>query len=252
MSRPVIGVSCSTLVLPGMRGVPRFAIVHGYVDAILTAGGLPMMFPNVEPETVEGYLDHVDGVVLSGGLDVDPVHYDEEPHPKLGQVDVGRDAFELVLARAVLARQMPLLAICRGVQVLNVAMGGSLIQDIPSQVEASLRHDQDTLQQDALAHSVDVAANTWLGRLCGARRVRVNSYHHQALGRVAEGFVVSGRSPDGVIEAVEHPGLPFCIGVQWHPERTPSDPLTRGLFGGLVASAAESRGARVAAASSGR
>ena len=245
MPRPIIGLSCSTLVLPGMRGVPRFALVHGYVDGVLAAGGLPLMMPSVAPDTVDEYLDQLDGLVLTGGLDVDPVHYDAEPHARLGQVDTWRDRFELVLARKAYERDLPLLAICRGVQVLNVALGGSLVQDIPSSVDGALRHEQRTLQQDAYAHSVDVVPGTRMARLAGARRVRVNSYHHQALDRVAEGFVVTARAADGVIEAVENPARPYCVGVQWHPERLPQDPLTRSLFAGLIEVARAGRTPRV-------
>lgn len=246
MSRPVIGLSCSTLILSGMRGVPRFAVVHGYVDGVLAAGGLPLMMPNVSPETVDDYLERLDGVVLTGGLDVDPVHYDEEPHARLGQVDSWRDRFELALARKAYERDIPMLAICRGVQVLNVALGGSLVQDIPSAVDGALRHEQKTLQQDAYAHSIDLVPGTRLARLAGARRVRVNSYHHQSIDRVADGFVITARAPDGVIEAVEHPGRPYCLGVQWHPERLPADALTRALFEGLIEVAVAGRSSRLA------
>src|SRR5690606_27166278 len=110
----------------------------------------------------------------------------------------------------------------------------TLIQDIPAQVDGALRHDQDTLQTDALAHGVELDPASRLGRLSGSRRIRVNSYHHQAIGRVGEGLVVTGRAADGVIEAAEIPDHPFCVAVQWHPERTLGESVSRGLFGGLV------------------
>jgi putative glutamine amidotransferase len=130
---------------------------------------------------------------------------------------------------------MPIFAICRGVQVLNVAFGGTLVQDIPTEVENALKHEQEALRQAALSHTVKLEPATRLFEMAGAAaRVRVNSFHHQSVRDVADGFVVNAVAPDGVIEGIEDPNHPFCIGVQWHPERTPDDDLTRSLFQGFV------------------
>lgn len=234
---PVIGLSVSTLMLPGTRGVRRFAIPDYYVQCVLNAGGLPLLFPNVPAVCAASYLARVDGLVLSGGVDVDPEMYGAEPHPKLGEVDPDRDWFEVALVRGARDAGMPILAICRGAQVMNVAFGGTLIQDIPSQVEGALMHEQKALRHDAHCHGLQIEPGTHLHEVAGTTRVRVNSFHHQGLDRLAEGFNVTARSPDGVIEAIEDPRHPFCVGVQWHPERMPNDELTKHLFGALIEAA---------------
>jgi putative glutamine amidotransferase len=236
---PVVGITCSTLVLSGMRGVPRFALVHAYVDCVIRAGGLPLLLPNAPPETALPYLDRLDGLVLSGGLDVDPVHYGQEPKPTLGKIDGMRDAFELEITRQAHAADVPILAICRGLQVLNVAFGGTLLQDVRTEVPGAVRHDQDAVRQDALAHAVEIEPNTRLHAVAGVVRARVNSFHHQAADRVADGLVVSARAADGVIEGLEDPSRGFCVSVQWHPERRPDDLLTRALFQTFVDAARE-------------
>lgn len=238
MSRPVIGVSCSTLVLTGMRGVPRFAISEFYVRCILDAGGLPLLLPNVMPELAASYISRMDGLLLSGGLDVDPEYYGEEPKPKLGNLDQVRDSYELALARGAHQAGMPLLAICRGAQVLNVAFGGSLVQDIDSEVEDPLKHEQDALRQSALSHRVRIKPDTQTYMMAGGtERIRVNSFHHQSVKDVAEGFIVTARSEDDVVEAIEDPSHPFCVGVQWHPERLPENDFTRSIFKHFVEAA---------------
>ena len=234
---PVIGISCSTLVLPEMRGVSRFALSNDYVRCVTEAGGLPLLLPNVQPELAPAYLARLDGLILSGGLDVDPLFYGQEPRPDLGMVDQVRDAFELELCRGVRDQGIPTLAICRGVQILNVAHGGTLLQHIAAQVQGALRHDQDAVRRDAVSHSVDIVPGSRLHEIAGATRTRVNSFHHQAVEEVADGFVVSARALDGCIEGLEAPAHPFCLGLQWHPERRPSDPLTQGLFAALVSTA---------------
>ena len=182
-------------------------------------------------------LDGLDALVLTGGGDVDPQHYGETPHPTFSPAEPGRDAFELALARAALDRGMPLLAICRGVQVLNVAAGGSLVQDIETQVPGALVHRVETTPS-AIAHEVWVATGSALARLLADRiegdALLVNSRHHQAVKQLAPGFVASATAPDGVIEAIERPDLPFCVGVQWHPENFWRTGEFRALFEGLL------------------
>lgn len=238
MTRPVIGISCSTLVLTGMRGVPRFALSEFYVRCVLDAGGLPLLLPNIGPELAASYLSRIDALLLSGGLDVDPEYYDEEPKPLLGNIDQVRDRYELALARGAHAAGMPLLAICRGVQILNVAFGGNLIQDIPSEVKDPVKHEQNALRQDALSHHVSLVPGTRIhGMAGGMDQIRVNSFHHQSVKDPAEGFEVTARTRDGVVEALEDPQHPFCLGVQWHPERLPENDFTRSIFQHFVEAA---------------
>ncbi len=227
---PVIGLSVSTLLLPGTRGVRRFCLPQYYVDCVLDAGGIPYLLPNIHSKYADKLLESLDGLLLSGGVDVDPATYGEEPHPELGEVDGGRDAFEVALANGARRLGLPIFAICRGVQVINVAAGGSLIQDIPSDVEGHHQHAQKTVPPNALSHSIHVKDGTRLGTIVGESKVRVNSFHHQAVDKVGRGYVVSATAADGVVEAIEDPEHPFCIGVQWHPERMRDNDLTKALF----------------------
>lgn len=192
-------------------------------------------------------LDGCHGLLLTGGGDIDPALYREAPHPTSAPAEPGRDATEIALVRAALAGRLPVLAICRGLQVLNVAFGGSLVQDIPSQVPGAVRHAvSDT--PDTLAHDVRVTAGSRLAAVLALtpdmRSCRVNSRHHQAVARVADGFVVAGTSPDGVIEAIEHRSAPFCLGVQWHPENFWRTGEFRALFEGLIDAARTAAAAR--------
>jgi putative glutamine amidotransferase len=183
-------------------------------------------------------LDACDGLLLTGGVDIDPVEYGErERHPTV-ELDPARDRYELSLARAALDRDMPVLAICRGAQVLNVAAGGTLIQDLPSDFPSPIPHTITT-PKDAIAHQIDVAAGTRLAGLLGVDpttdlRVPVNSRHHQSVKQPAPGFVVSASAPDGVVEAIEKPDASFCVGVQWHPENFWRTGEFTGLFEGLI------------------
>ena len=236
---PVIGITCSTLMLPGTRGVRRFAIPDYYPRCAMEAGGLPLLFPTIGEEYAASYLARIDGLLLSGGVDVDPVRYDEDPRPELGEVDEERDSFEMALARGAKEQGIPILAICRGVQVLNVACGGTLIQDIRSQVDGALQHDQKALRHSAKSHGIVIEEDTHLHQIAGTTRVRVNSFHHQSVDEVAEGFEVTARAPDGVVEAIEDPNHPFCVGVQWHPERMPADQLTEAIFTRFMQAAAQ-------------
>jgi putative glutamine amidotransferase len=185
-------------------------------------------------------LDGVDALVLTGGGDVDPARYGEAPHSTFSAAEPGRDGFELALARAAIDRGMPVLAICRGVQVLNVAAGGTLVQDIEAQLPGALAHRVDTTPT-TIAHEVWVGAGSTLATLLADRldgdSLLVNSRHHQAVKQLAPGFVATATAPDGVIEAIERPDLPFCVGVQWHPENFWRTGEFRALFEGLVKAA---------------
>lgn len=209
-----------------------------YESSIERAGGTVQVLPaDADPAAL---LDGVDALVLSGGGDVDPRHYGEAPHATHTPAEPGRDEFEIALVREAIARRMPLLAICRGIQVLNVAAGGSLVQDIPSQMPGALDHQVDATPS-TIAHEVWVSTGSALARLMADRldgdSLLVNSRHHQAVKRLAPGFVSSATAPDGVIEAIERPDLPFCLGVQWHPENFWRTGEFRALFEALNAAA---------------
>jgi putative glutamine amidotransferase len=206
--------------MPPIIGVTRCSRLDDYIASIEAAGATARILEVTEsPRSVVG---EVAGVLLTGGGDVDPVFYKQERHPAVYDAEAGRDEFEIDLARRALDGDVPLFAICRGMQVLNVAAGGTLIQDIPTQIDTPLRHAVDT-PKDALAHVVHVAGGSALAQALGAGRgttgpLAVNSRHHQSVGDVAPGLTVTATAPDGIIEAIERSGAAFCLGVQWHPE----------------------------------
>jgi putative glutamine amidotransferase len=193
---------------------------------------------------VQEALAGLDGLLLTGGEDVSPATYGERPHAKLGAVDPQRDAFELALIGAARAKDLPIFGICRGIQILNVAFGGSLVQDVPTEVAGALEHSLPVPQHEsyALAHEVWLEADSLLARLMRERlsdadSCEVNSRHHQAVKRVANGFRVSATAPDGVIEAIEDPAARFCLAVQWHPENFWRTGEFRPLFEGFLEAA---------------
>jgi putative glutamine amidotransferase len=199
-------------------GITPCSRLDDYIASVERGGGQPVVLSTSDdPSEV---LRRVDGVLLTGGLDVDPALYHQPQHPTT-EPDGARDRFEVPLSQAALARDVPLFAICRGVQVLNVAAGGTLVQDIPSEIRTNLNHSVDQ-PKNARSHDVTVTPGTRLASSLGARAdldaCAVNSRHHQAIGRVAPSFVVSAVAADGVIEAIERPDATFCVGVQWHPE----------------------------------
>jgi putative glutamine amidotransferase len=213
VSRPLIGVT-----LGSDSGRPGFyRLREDYLRSVEQAGGLPVALAPGSPSAAGELVDRLDGLLLSGGADVDPALYGEAPHPKT-EVHRERDDFELALARAALAHDLPLLAICRGQQVLNVAAGGTLVQDIPSQVAGSRDHNPDVPRAQT-AHEVRLVAGTRLQAILGGERAAVNSFHHQAVGAPGQGVVVSAVCDDDqVIEGIELPSRRFAVGVQWHPE----------------------------------
>ena len=226
---PLVGLTATTA--PG-DGIVRVRTNAAYVRALETSGMIPVILPPLAPGHAQRALDAVSGLVLTGGEDVAPRHYGETPHPALGTVNEARDAWELALVAAAHARAVPTQAICRGIQVLNVALGGALVQDIPAQCASALPHAPPN-GRAARVHDVHVAPGTRLADALGVQRLRVNSSHHQAVGRVAHGLRVSARSPDGVIEGAEWDADDWwAVGVQWHPEELVETPEAwdRGLF----------------------
>jgi putative glutamine amidotransferase len=214
VSRPVIGVTA------GSSATNRevFAVRDDYVRAVEESGGLPVVLAPGPVAHVPELLGRLDGLLLSGGADLDPTHYGETTHETVAGVSLERDAFELALSREALARDLPFLAICRGHQVLNVATGGTLVQDIPSQVSGALDHDPKRERWEP-AHDVRILPGTRLREILGRDRVAVNSFHHQSIKAPGQGVVVSARAVgDDVIEGIELPNRRFVVGVQWHPE----------------------------------
>ena len=209
----MVGVTLGDGDQPGVH-----AVREDYVRSVEQAGAVPVVLPPVSPGDVSALLERLDGVLLSGGVDVDHALYGQEPHPKVGRVNRRRDDFELALVREALRRDVPVLAICRGQQVLNVASGGTLVQDIPSLVEGQVKHDGPG-PRHRRAHRVEVTASSRLRAILGQDAVDVNSIHHQAVDRVGDGLVVTARCPDdGVVEGLERPESRFVVAVQWHPE----------------------------------
>ena len=240
-SRPVVGIT--TYVEEAAWGHWRSQaalIPFAYVRAVEQAGGRPLLVPPAE-DAVEETLDALDGLIVSGGNDVDPSAYGAPPHPETGGTRPERDRAELALLEAALARDMPVLAVCRGSQLLNVARGGDLVQHLP-EVVGHERH-RETLGVFA-EHGVEVAPGTRLRSLVGDR-APVKSHHHQGFGRVGEGLRETAWADDGTLEAVEDPEQRFALGVLWHPEEDEDGPL----FAGLVAEARAYRAARGAAVS---
>lgn len=217
--RPVIGIPADHVVETEITSRSRWQLNDTYVSAIYDAGGLPLILPRL-PEVADQLLELLDGLVLSGGGDIDPVHYGTEQHPLTAGISPERDDLELRAFAAARERDLPILGICRGVQLVNVAMGGTLVQDIPDQRPGTSQHRQDFdgLGRDDVSHRVTLDPDSQLAGIYGGSEIQTNSYHHQALERIADGLVVTGRADDGTIESVEAPDGPFLVAVQWHPE----------------------------------
>lgn len=217
-------------------GVTRCGRLDDYIASIEQVGGRVRVLEVTE--SPKQLLGEIDGLLLTGGGDVDPVFYREDRHPSVQDAEPGRDEFELDLARRALDAGVPVLAICRGSQVLNVAAGGTLMQDIPTALPAGLPHAVDQ-PKNALVHDVAVTPGSRLHQVLqpAGTDVRVNSRHHQAIGSLGRGLTASATAPDGVIEAVEAPQADFCIGVQWHPENFWKSGEFKRLFEAFVAAA---------------
>ena len=230
MKPPVIGI---TTYGRDERG--RYTLPSEYVDAVQRAGAVPVLVPPVV-EHAARYLELVDGIVLAGGGDMDPAHYGGDAHETLYGVDRARDALELALARLIVERRQPTLAICRGMQVLNVALGGTLIEHLPAAVGEQVLHRAPP--REPVPHAVQVKPGSRLAQVAGLVECAPMSWHHQAIREAAPGLEVVATAPDGTIEAVELKGHPWLLAVQWHPELTAArDPAQQRLFDALVAAA---------------
>lgn len=191
-----------------------------YSHAVTASGGAPFFIPLVrETAVIESLLAKLDGLLLSGGPDINPLHFKNEPHPNLGIIDQEKDELELQITKLALEANLPILGICRGIQMLNVASGGTLYQDIPAEIttDGVLKHRQQS-PMNTLTHSVQIETGTFLHDIVQQATIPVNSHHHQAVKDVAAGFRVSAKAADGVLEGIELPTKSFVLGVQWHPE----------------------------------
>lgn len=248
MSPPLIGVSTSEVRFPQdvdqteHAEPPRRELAVGvtYAEAVEQAGGVPVVLAPVAVETIDPLLARLDGLCISGGPDLDPSFYGADPHPELGPTFPDIDRFELAILRHAQARGLPVLAICRGMQLLNVSRGGTLCQHLPDRVDGSVAHRQTQPGRFA-THAVRVEHSGRLRGLLGSERLDVNSFHHQAIERVGTGLHAVAWSPDGVIEAVETDGQHFALGVQWHAESLVHDTPHAALFAALVRAATAHR-----------
>ncbi len=236
MQPPVIGITCTDIKRD--QAPPGVGQNRSYIDALVQAGAVPFLIPHPldEPRLRKLY-ERLNGLMLPGGLDVNPARYGEPKNDWCGSILPSLDEVELALARWAIDDGKPLLAICRGIQVLNVALGGTLYQDIKAQVPDAEKHDWSypDYPRDKLAHPVAVEPHTRLVRILDAASVQVNSLHHQSIKDLAPGLSISARAPDGIVEGVEAEAHPFALGVQWHPEElVRGDAGARRLFGALV------------------
>jgi putative glutamine amidotransferase len=243
VARPVIGVTTQTLEeIPDQ--LPRCWIMsQRYVRTLTESGAVPWIVPLIDDqETLRAIYDRLDGIFLPGGVDIDPKSYQEDPTNGCGRVDPDRDRTEITLVNWAMKDRKPILAVCRGAQLLSVAAGGTLYQDLGSEYPGAIKHDYFPkagvhARQD-LVHPVEVVADTRLSRVLGTKTIRVNSMHHQGIKRLAPNLIANAYAPDGLIEGVESVNDDFVLGVQWHPEDlADSEPMMRRLFDAFIEAA---------------
>lgn len=241
MHKPVIGVTANSLFSEGgaFPGMERVYVNQTYIHSVIEADAIPVILPTIQNEqAIKAQLSRVDAVLLSGGSDVNPLLFGEEPDAKLDFILPDRDQYEISLTTLAYQMGKPLLGICRGIQVINVAFGGTLYQDIITQApRCTVKHFQSS-RRDFAGHTVDIASGSLLYEILGADSLAVNSFHHQAVKDVAPGFFINAMSRDGIIEGIEKPGKAFMLGVQWHPEMlVDSYPIMQALFRRLTTEA---------------
>jgi putative glutamine amidotransferase len=206
-----------------------------YIRSVISAGGLPVLFPYAESDDLEALISHIDGLLLTGGGDVDPWFFAELPHPCLGRVNKVRDEVEIALCKLALGNNIPVLGICRGIQIMNTAAGGSLYQDLKSQWEnAGLHEHTQTIPDWQPSHRVSIEERSILHEITNKITIPVNSLHHQAIKETVYPFRTVAKADDGVIEAIESDEHSFCLGVQWHPERMPDDFYSQNIFAEFI------------------
>jgi putative glutamine amidotransferase len=214
---PVVGITLDSEPAGGWSKYPWYAVRENYCAAVVEAGGLPVLLPH-EPDKAEAYLERIDALLVTGGaFDLDPALFGAATRHETVRTKDRRTAFEAAVTRGALERDLPLLGICGGQQLLNVVLGGTLIQHIPDEIENALAHEQPNPRHEA-GHAVAITADGLLKSICKTAEMPVNSAHHQAVKAVGPGVTVNAVAPDGVIEGIEAPAYRFCLGVQWHPE----------------------------------
>lgn len=237
MKKPLIGIGSDVMKESGRRD--RATTYLTYVESVRQAGGVPLIIPP-QTENAAELVERLDGLLLAGGFDCDPAVYGEEPHPTLALMDPRRQSNDLTLAKVAREKGIPTLGICLGMQVLNVAAGGSLIQDIDSQCQTNVRHASEP--EHRVRHLVAIDALSGLGRIVGRNEIEVNSSHHQAVKQIGHGLVVTAAAPDGIVEALEDPEHPFYVGVQWHPEDMEGEASAAAIFSAFLEAARRRHG----------
>jgi putative glutamine amidotransferase len=231
--KPIIGIGSDVLHVEGER--ERAFVFLTYIESLRRAGAVPVVIPP-QPENAAELVESLDGILLAGGDDCDPGVYGQERHPNVTDLmDARRQSNDLTLAKVARERGIPTLGICLGLQMMNVAAGGTLVQDIDSQVATDIRHA--SIPEDRARHDVLIEKGTKLATIVPAVELNVNSSHHQAIGKVADGLRVTAHAPDGVVEGLEDPRHPFYVGVQWHPEDMPGEGSASTLFAAFVQAA---------------
>jgi putative glutamine amidotransferase len=234
MNHPLIGITTNHIKQPSP--LPASGVSEAYIQAVHHAGGIPLLIPSgLRADEIQELRKHLDGILFTGGGDIEPGLFNGSPHPKVYGIIPERDQTEINLVRLAAASSWPFLGICRGIQVINVALGGTLYTHIPDQLEGALKHDYE--ERDRLVHGVQVDANSRLARILGASEVQTNSLHHQGIAQVAPTLEATGHSADGLVEAAELRGHPFGVCVQWHPEWLQEHKEMRALFEALVEAA---------------
>jgi len=235
--QPIIAITAGREFAEGKSPVNELS--DAYVSAVINAGGTPIVLPSIVPLSHVDYLfDRVDGFLFTGGADADPALFGGRPHPRVYGIDADRDAIEIHLIRRAAATGKPFMGICRGIQMINIALGGTLWTDIHDQFSPEQRHDfYPGFARDHIGHIVHIKTDSRLEKIVGGENLEVNSFHHQAIEKPADGLTVMALSPDGLIEAVMLESHPFGLGVQWHPECLPQYPRHRALFAAFISAA---------------
>jgi putative glutamine amidotransferase len=233
---PIIGITTYQSTTP--HGQPTVALMQSYINAVMQAGGVPVLIPSlIADDGWEALYARLDGILFSGGGDIGLEHSPGEPHPRIDDVDPARDSMELKMLRAAASDGKPFLGICRGCQVLNVGLGGTLYTHIPDQLPNALDHSYPGNMRTVLVHEIRIEEGTYVAEIYAEPIIKVNSLHHQGLKEIAPSLRVAGHAPDGLVEAVELPDHPFGLAVQWHPEWLTDLEGTRTLFRKFIAAA---------------